>query len=348
MTSRGLVALLALVFAAGCAGRSKLEVGSTGGSSGSGGSAGAGGGGSTGIPTCAVDVRSDPAHCGRCFHSCEGGDCVAGMCQPVRLVATGDKAPTALAVDHEHVWWASPISRAGKDYGNFPSSMEGTAGDVWSIAVDDRHAYWTNVSGGLQRVSLDGAARDVVGAPGYRVALDDDFVYFTSSTAVARMPKALEERQVLAEMPSEALDVDDTFVYFTVPSGGGLFRVAKEGGEPEALTKNSSASYIAAWDGAVFVSEQATPSGVFHVTGPGLRTLVAPVEEPYGVAVDGFGVFWADWLDGSIWVRSHEPGAEPVKLASGQPYPRNVAVDARAVYFTNDDVERSVMKVAKP
>lgn len=345
--SRHGAAFVLVVLAAGCAGRSKLEVSGSGGAAGTAGTAGTGGSGAAGAPACAADVRTDPAHCGRCFHSCEGGDCVDGACQPVTLVAGLERPATALALDAEHVWFTSPVTRVSKDFGNQREPMAMTNGDVWSLATDGDYAFWINISGGLQR--LDSGTREVheFGDPGYHLALDELNVYFTSSF-VGRYAKDASEWQVLADMPGEAIAVDELFVYFTVPKGGGLFRVEKTGGMPVALMSNTSASYIAVLDGDVFVSEHTAPAGVFRVNGVGLRTLVASVQNPYGVAADRFGVFWADWLDGSIWWRAHDEGAEPRKLASGQPFPRDIAVDARAVYWTNDDVERSVMKVAKP
>ncbi len=54
--------------------------------------------------TCA-DIAMDRAHCGRCDHSCGGGDCVAGECQPV-AVATGRTGPVELAVTADAVFWS--------------------------------------------------------------------------------------------------------------------------------------------------------------------------------------------------------------------------------------------------
>ena len=48
-------------------------------------------------PSCG-DVQSAPLNCGRCGHSCLGGACVAGKCQPVTLV-TGEPGLGAVAVD---------------------------------------------------------------------------------------------------------------------------------------------------------------------------------------------------------------------------------------------------------
>jgi hypothetical protein len=339
VTVRGLLSLL-LITVLGCAGRSKLEL--PGGSAGASGNAG-----SAGAPAvCAADLLVDQAHCGRCFHDCEGGQCAGGECQPVALVRHARLSPTAIALDDEHVWFTPPISRSTKQPGTLESFFD-PDGDVWGIAADASFVFWVNVSDGLMRLDRSTETFDALGVSGYRVALDDDYVY-TARTGVWRVGKASGEPEQLTVMAGEAIAVDADYVYFTVPSGGGLFRLSKAGGEPEPLTRGSSASYIAAWNGRVFVSEQAEPTGVFEVTGPGLRTLVASLEEPFGVAADGFGVFWADWADGSIWVRSHEPGAMPKKLASGQSFPRDVAVDARAVYWTNDDSANGIMKVAKP
>lgn len=47
---------------------------------------------------CTADVASDPQNCGRCNHDCLGGDCLAGVCQPVTLYS-GSDTPTSIVVD---------------------------------------------------------------------------------------------------------------------------------------------------------------------------------------------------------------------------------------------------------
>jgi hypothetical protein len=62
---------------------------------------------------CLADVSSDPQNCGRCGHSCLGGACEAGVCQPY-LIATINGAGS-IASDGVAVDWVAPFS-TGKVY----------------------------------------------------------------------------------------------------------------------------------------------------------------------------------------------------------------------------------------
>ncbi len=104
--------VLALVLASLVAchdGSSSSDPGSTAGASGAAGQGNlAGSGGSS----CAgVDTQTDPLHCGTCGHSCLGGVCAAGVCQPVSLVDHENK-PSAVQLDGERVVWLTDAVRA--------------------------------------------------------------------------------------------------------------------------------------------------------------------------------------------------------------------------------------------
>jgi hypothetical protein len=70
---------------------------------------------------CESDLGQDPLNCGACGHSCQGGACVAGTCQPVvvvgdPLVATGLVAQYGITVIGTSVYgvsWYSPGTTGG-------------------------------------------------------------------------------------------------------------------------------------------------------------------------------------------------------------------------------------------
>ena len=52
---------------------------------------------------CAADLSTSAEHCGRCNHSCLGGTCAAGKCQPVTLATRS--SPYDIALDATDVYW---------------------------------------------------------------------------------------------------------------------------------------------------------------------------------------------------------------------------------------------------
>jgi hypothetical protein len=110
------------------------------------------------LPPPACGSLDDPQNCGACGHSCLGGACARGQCQPVVLAedqpTTQDSLSDAMAVDDSHVFWLS-----GGRIARVP-----TAGGK----VDELRA----------RSAARGKMR-VVG----------DFIYLSTFDAVVRLPK---------------------------------------------------------------------------------------------------------------------------------------------------------------
>jgi hypothetical protein len=54
-----------------------------------------------------VDVSESSKSCGRCGHTCGGGACVSGTCQPVAVADAADQLdqPAALAVNADAIFW---------------------------------------------------------------------------------------------------------------------------------------------------------------------------------------------------------------------------------------------------
>jgi hypothetical protein len=63
-----------------------------------------------GTTTTCFDLQTDANNCGTCGHSCGGGTCSAGICQPWTLPITG--SPNSVATDGVNVYWSDSVSNA--------------------------------------------------------------------------------------------------------------------------------------------------------------------------------------------------------------------------------------------
>jgi hypothetical protein len=64
---------------------------------------------------CETALLTDPANCGACGHSCQGGTCDAGKCQPFQVMSV--TSPRGVAVDAQYVYVTAgdAVRRAGHD-----------------------------------------------------------------------------------------------------------------------------------------------------------------------------------------------------------------------------------------
>jgi hypothetical protein len=140
-----------------------------------------------------VDTSSDPSHCGRCGHDCQGGTCSAGACQPVTL-ASGQNSPSEIAVDATSVYWTNyyggtvmKVPLGGGSVTTLASGQNVPGG----IAVDATSVYWTNkgtsannyTDGTVMKVPLGGGSATTLasGQNGARgIAVDATSVYWTN------------------------------------------------------------------------------------------------------------------------------------------------------------------------
>jgi hypothetical protein len=117
-------------------------------------------GGPEGSTCVDVNFQADPAHCGRCNHTCAGGTCDAGKCTAVRL-ADGLGFPEGLVVDETTVYVAerdeNRILKFGKNalgactvvpqppdcvFVSDPASVFQPSG----MAIDATQVFWANGS----------------------------------------------------------------------------------------------------------------------------------------------------------------------------------------------------------
>jgi hypothetical protein len=86
--------------------------------------------------TTCTNVDTDPANCGRCGHSCEGGACAAGACQPFLLARFTDVPTSTVVLSQTHVFWSTI------------ESISGGAGHVYSCAKSGCGGAYTRLPAG--------------------------------------------------------------------------------------------------------------------------------------------------------------------------------------------------------
>jgi len=323
-----------------------------------------------------VDVDASADHCGRCGHSCLGGQCQAGVCQPT-TVATAQGRVGGLVVDATHIYWTSltnnQVVRAPKAGGGTAQVLASApaVGAARSLAVSGAHVYWGN----------------------------DDF----TNTVVNRCPLAgcgagVQPEKIADAQRPVGIAVDATHVYWCdrnsneikrrAFTGGAVELVATANGGPQALTvENGRAWWVDDFSGQVGSHYQDGGSfdvGIGGQSGrvikvdatraywgvqidPGQRgkILSAPRNgggqtqevgiaggEPLGMSLDGTTLYWTAQspdggaAGGGVYSCPAAGCNGAAKIVVGrQERPHGLAVDDKAIYWGTDG---TVMKLAKP
>jgi hypothetical protein len=166
-----LAATTALTFACSSFSEAPTPAGGDGGEEG--GLEGAAPDGRPATPCEESKLATDGQHCGRCGHSCLGGACAAGVCQPVLVATTAGEGVVEVAVDDQRILWmtsSGPWSNRGHVYGclksgcgGVPTSMAAATAQTGSLVGDGKVAFASFVFGsrGVSRVAADGTLQRV-------------------------------------------------------------------------------------------------------------------------------------------------------------------------------------------
>jgi hypothetical protein len=101
-----------------------------------------------------IDKKTQPEHCGQCGHSCLGGTCAAGVCQPV-VLASNEENPFEIAVDDSHVYWTNYVAgpkgavRRIPKTGGAPTDFAIDNG-ARGLAIANGVVFWTADGVGIQ------------------------------------------------------------------------------------------------------------------------------------------------------------------------------------------------------
>ena len=316
------------------------------------------------------DVTSDSNHCGRCNHSCLGGACISGMCSPI-VLATGQGAPTAIAVGAADVYWVNQtqpssgggVFRAPKNGEGSPTQVDAT-NSALAVAVDDSDVFWASSDENEIRVAaLRGAGRTPLavraGAIG-DLALAGSFVYwperFLEGAAFFRVAKTGGEIETLGTSTATASLVvaQGECGYFAGGGNAGSHITRSCAGAGQIVFRAASAvEAVAGDDRAIYFVESGVKRLPLDLSGSPV-TLAATAQR--GIAIDNEFVFFIDGAPGqgpscsTNWSinRVRKTGVEPSSpvILPPQACPVRIAVDDDAIYWTNRD-SGQIMKVAK-
>ncbi len=291
-----------------------------------------------------------------CSAACTGA-CLGPAC--LMTLASGS-APLGIAVDSQSVYWVN-----GGDYGQANGTVTSVplgGGAVVTlasgqdfpayVAVDEAHAYWTNLRGGtVMQAGLHGESPVTLASSQIYpvgVAVDATSVYFTTA----------------GEPGGATLGNDGTVM--SVPIGGGpLVTIAGGLATPHGIVVDSANVYWTTegdttFDGTVMsaplqaAQDAGLDSGMDAGTeaGTGTSVVLLALAQPSAatLAIDSSALYWSDLGAGTILALpiGADGGGVVVTLASGQVNAYGLAVDGASVYWSTSASGGSVLRVPLP
>lgn len=272
---------------------------------------------------CDTNLQTSATNCGACGHSCGGGTCTAGKCDPV-LLTTAD-TPSGIALDATNVYYTLPSSdtvmRIGKDGTCVPASpcpqlvAQGTGPDVRgpeAILSDGTNVYWTAAAASrIGWVPTAGGTVNGFGSTGATepgvLAIGGGKLWWTNGSATAtRLQSASLDGTSITTMATASfagrgnVTTDASYVYWSNDQGS---------------------VYRAAFTDSV-CNEQTT------------CTSVGSANSPVGIAVDGTYVYWTSPSSGAVG-RNPKGGGLTAFVASNQDMPQAIVVDSTYIYWGN-------------
>jgi virginiamycin B lyase len=215
----------------------------------------------------------------------------------------GVTGPVGVAVDDQHVYWASYVSgtigEANLDGTDVNQSFIAAASSPFGVAVDGRHVYWTNPSSGtIGEANLDGTGVDqslISGADDpFGVAVDGRHIYWTNwangTIGEANLDGTAVNQSLItgADLPY-GVAVDGQHVYWTNDGSGTIGRADLDGSDADqSFIGGAKAPHGVAVDGQhVYWTNDGTGTiGEANLDGTGVnQSLITGADEPIGVAV---------------------------------------------------------------
>ena len=291
---------------------------------------------------CETNLDGDALNCGACGHSCLGGECKLGKCQPFQLASTTQ--PSGLAVDKTHVYFTAPsqgtIQRVQRDGKCMPVSPcpqpfagAGTADPAsgpqtrgaTAVVSDGTNVYWTADAAGLlvkRAATLPPGPMTTLGSavstnPGY-LALGGGKIWWTTGFGTADPSPHLR-----------SVNPDGTGLTVTAYYQSPVSTFKARGG----VATDATTVFWASENGSVY--HAAFADGVCNegsITAPNCKAFSG--SSPYEMAVDDTFVYWTEPNSGTIR-RAPKGGGASAFVAQNQDLPQAIAVLDGFVYWGN-------------
>jgi len=299
--------------------------------------------GATNATGCETNLDTDQLNCGECGHSCLGGKCTLGKCEPFQLASTTQ--PSGLAVDKTHVYFTAPsqgsIQRVQRDgtcmpVAPCPQAFAGTgtsdpaAGPqtrgATAIVSDGTNVYWTADAAGLlvkRAAVLPPGPMTTLGPatstnPGY-IALGGGKLWWT--TGFGNGDPAPHLRSINPDGTGLTVVADYQAPVSTFKGRGGV-------------AADATSVYWASENGGVYhaaFGDALCNEG--SVLAPACKAF-GSASSPYGVAVDDTFVYWTEPSSGTVR-KAPKAGGQSSFVASNQDLPQAIAVLGTFVYWGN-------------
>ncbi|MBX3190948.1 MAG: hypothetical protein KF819_28390 [Labilithrix sp.] len=286
---------------------------------------------------CETNLQTNALHCGACGHSCLGGECAGGKCQPFQLASA--TRPSGVGVDNTHVYYTFPsvpaiqrVQRDGKCTPAAPCPQDfagGAVGDPLTsirgpsaVVSDGSFVWWTNqASGNLGRraaalppgaINNFGPAQSTL--PGY-IVLGGGKIWWTSGFG------NIDPAPHVRKADLDGSNVTTVASYATpVATFAGFGQIAADAANIYWASEKSGVFHAAFTDPPCVEGSTCKQYG--------------SVSGPFGIAVDATYVYWTEPASGTV-KRAPKAGGQSIPIATGQDNPRGIAVLDTFVYWAN-------------
>jgi hypothetical protein len=327
---------------------------------------------------CVPDAADDPDNCGRCGHSCLGGACTAGTCQPVLLASTSNPLEIAHQ-DAGTLYWTTSgtmntVYRCSVS-ACAPDAVGGCTGTL-GIAVDDGHYYFTCYGQGdvyacaNAGCGMSGGFGPITGQDyPTGIAVDSTALYWLWQ-GTAPPPASMHTGQVMMapldggpptmlrggqDFPS-GMAVQAGVLYWTEPGYNQVSRctvsdscndynqIATGQNNPDQVTVDPTNAYFTN-NGTALASSDGSVVEVNLAT-KAMTTLASGQGYPRGIVVGASYVYWVNQFAGTV-SRVLIGGGSVEVIAKGQTLPVGLAQDDKSLYWTNTGSTGQIMRLAK-